>query len=57
MARPRKGNEIQAKAVIGLRLPPDLRECIELLAKKNDRALSEEIRAALEKHCVKHNPR
>lgn len=53
MARPRKGEEKNAKAVIGLRLPPDLRACIEKLAQKHDRPLSDEIRVALENHCAR----
>lgn len=51
MARPRKGEELRATRFIGARVPDELRQCLEQMAKENGRALTDEVRDALERHC------
>ena len=49
MARPRAGKEIGAKAMIGVRVTPELRKRLERRAKMHKRALTEVIREILER--------
>jgi predicted transcriptional regulator len=48
MARPRKGEELHARATIAVRLKPDLRRRVEKLARQHRRSLTDEVRAILE---------
>jgi uncharacterized protein (DUF1778 family) len=50
MARPKKGAELEAHERIALRITPSLRAKLDALAKANHWSLSDEIRAALERH-------
>jgi predicted HicB family RNase H-like nuclease len=50
MARPRKGDELEAHERIALRIHPSLRAKLDAMAKANSWSLSDEIRAALERH-------
>lgn len=50
MARPKKGEELEAHERIALRITPSLRAKLDALAKANNWSLSDEIRAALERH-------
>lgn len=50
MARPKKGAELEAHERIALRITPSLRAKLDALAKANNWSLSDEIRAALERH-------
>jgi plasmid stability protein len=50
MARPRKGEELKATHTIGVRVPADLRAKLEAMAERNGRSITDEARAALEKH-------
>lgn len=47
MARPKKGEELGASNHVGVRLPPELRQRLEAIARKNGRTLADEVRAAL----------
>lgn len=50
MARPKKGKELEAFERIALRITPTLRAKLDALAKANNWSLSDEIRAALDRH-------
>jgi predicted transcriptional regulator len=50
MARPKKADELKASATIGVRVTPELRAKLDAMAKANGRSVTDEARAALEKH-------
>ena len=50
MARPKKDVELKASATIGVRVTPELRAKLEAMADQNGRSVTDEARAALEKH-------
>lgn len=50
MARPKKADELRASATIGVRVTPDLRAKLDAMAKANGRSITDEARAALERH-------
>lgn len=50
MARPKKGDELKATHTIGVRVSADLRAKLEAMAEANGRSITDEARAALEKH-------
>lgn len=54
MARPRKGAEIGASVHLGVRITAEMREALDDLARRNGRALADEVRAALEAHVEAH---
>lgn len=50
MARPKKADELGATHYVGTRITAELRAKLEAMADQNDRSLSDEVRAALERH-------
>lgn len=50
MARPKKGEEIAATHMIGIRVNAELREKLDAKAAASGRSISDEARLALEKH-------
>jgi hypothetical protein len=56
MARPKSGEELDAKSYIGARIPNSLRSEMEEIARRNGRDLAKEVREAFEAH-VKRSKR
>jgi len=50
MARPKKQDALDAKAYVGVRIPKSLRERLEEMARQNGRAITDEVREAIESH-------
>jgi len=53
MARPKKDDEIGAKAFLGFRIPEALRQRLETVAERNSRVLAEEARHAIEDYVAR----
>jgi predicted DNA-binding protein len=53
MARPKKGTEIGASAGVAFRITPELRGKLDAMAREHGHSLTDEIRAALERHVAK----
>lgn len=53
MARPKKDEAIGANAFLGFRIPVDLRQRLERVAKANNHILAEEARIAIEKYVAR----
>jgi hypothetical protein len=56
MARPKKGTEIGASAGVAFRITPELRQQLDSLAREHGHSLTDEIRAALERHVARSRP-
>lgn len=57
MARPKKGEEINATAGVAVRITPDLRADLDRLAERNGRTITQELRSALEEYVDRHLPK
>lgn len=55
MARPKKGQEKGASTHLGLRITPELREALDVVAKRHGRSVSDEGRIALEHYVHRHS--